>query len=98
MFEGYGAEQSRVIVEVYTDNVNRTAPEIRVLFRKASLVPQAATNFSSITLVSWRLYHPMRILIAKLPPSKRARMISNRSRISKTTTYRQKRQARVSHL
>ena len=37
-----------VIVEVHTDNKNRTAPEIRVLFKKAaSSARRAATSFSS---------------------------------------------------
>src|SRR5579862_4250119 len=36
-FEGYAPHKVPVIVEVYTDNVNRTAPEIRHLFRKGQL-------------------------------------------------------------
>ena len=34
VFEGYAPHKVPLIVEVYTDNVNRTAPEIRVLFKK----------------------------------------------------------------
>jgi len=34
-----------VIVEVYTDNVNRTAPEIRVLFKKGQLATTGANKF-----------------------------------------------------
>src|SRR5881397_415781 len=34
VFEGRAPHNVPVIVEVYTDNVNRTAPEIRVLFKK----------------------------------------------------------------
>jgi YebC/PmpR family DNA-binding regulatory protein len=37
LFEGYAPNKVPVIVEVYTDNVNRTAPEIRHLFRKGQL-------------------------------------------------------------
>src|SRR5207249_8638486 len=37
VFEGYAPHKVPVIVEVYTDNVNRTAPEIRSLFRKGQL-------------------------------------------------------------
>ena len=36
-FEGYAPHKVPVIVEVYTDNVNRTAPEIRGIFRKGHL-------------------------------------------------------------
>jgi transcriptional/translational regulatory protein YebC/TACO1 len=32
VFEGYAPHKVPVLVEVYTDNVNRTAPEVRVLF------------------------------------------------------------------
>src|SRR5262249_15888792 len=37
VFEGYAPLKVAVIVEVYTDNVNRTAPEIRHLFRRGQL-------------------------------------------------------------
>jgi YebC/PmpR family DNA-binding regulatory protein len=37
IFEGYAPHKVPVIVEVYTDNVNRTAPEIRMLFKKGQL-------------------------------------------------------------
>ena len=37
VFEGKAPHNVPVIVEVYTDNVNRTAPEMRVLFRKGQL-------------------------------------------------------------
>ena len=37
LFEGYAPHKVPVIVEVYTDNVNRTAPEIRVMFRDGQL-------------------------------------------------------------
>src|ERR1700761_3757501 len=36
-FEGYAPHKVPVIVEVLTDNQNRTAPEIRVLFKKGQL-------------------------------------------------------------
>jgi YebC/PmpR family DNA-binding regulatory protein len=36
-FEGYAPHKVPVIVEVYTDNVQRTTPEIRVLFKKGVL-------------------------------------------------------------
>src|SRR5450830_755150 len=37
MYEGYGPQRVPVMVECLTDNVNRTAPEMRVLFRKGQL-------------------------------------------------------------
>jgi YebC/PmpR family DNA-binding regulatory protein len=37
MYEGYGPHRVPVMVECLTDNVNRTAPEMRVLFRKGQL-------------------------------------------------------------
>jgi transcriptional/translational regulatory protein YebC/TACO1 len=41
MYEGFGPQRVPVMVECLTDNVNRTAPEMRVLFRKASWAPRA---------------------------------------------------------
>src|SRR6185295_12927963 len=43
VFEGYAPHKVPLIVEVMTDNVNRTAPEIRVLFKKGQL-GQAGSN------------------------------------------------------
>ena len=37
MYEGFAPHQVPVMVECLTDNVNRTAPEMRVLFRKGHL-------------------------------------------------------------
>src|SRR5512147_306683 len=37
VFEGYAPHKVPVIVEVYTDNVNRTASEIRMLFKQGQL-------------------------------------------------------------
>jgi YebC/PmpR family DNA-binding regulatory protein len=44
-FEGYTPNKVPVIVEVYTDNVNRTAPEIRALFRKGQLGTSGSNKF-----------------------------------------------------
>ncbi|HZF00265.1 MAG TPA: YebC/PmpR family DNA-binding transcriptional regulator [Methylomirabilota bacterium] len=44
-FEGYAPHKVPVIVEVYTDNVNRTAPEIRVLFKKGQLGTTGSNKF-----------------------------------------------------
>jgi YebC/PmpR family DNA-binding regulatory protein len=45
VFEGYAPHKVPVIVEVYTDNVNRTAPEIRQLFRKGQLGTTGSNKF-----------------------------------------------------
>ncbi len=44
-FEGYTPHKVPVIVEVYTDNVNRTAPEIRQIFRKGQLGTAGSNKF-----------------------------------------------------
>jgi len=49
MYEGFAPHQVAVMVECLTDNVNRTAPEMRVLFRKG----QMGTSGS----VSWDFDH-----------------------------------------
>jgi YebC/PmpR family DNA-binding regulatory protein len=45
LFEGYAPHKVPLIVEVYTDNVNRTAPEIRNLFRKGQLGNAGSNKF-----------------------------------------------------
>ena len=45
VFEGYAPHKVPLIVEVYTDNVNRTAPEIRVLFKKGQLGVAGSNKF-----------------------------------------------------
>ncbi len=45
LYEGRAPHNVPVIVEVYTDNVNRTAPEIRVLFKKGQLATTGANKF-----------------------------------------------------
>ncbi|MBX9743301.1 MAG: YebC/PmpR family DNA-binding transcriptional regulator [Chthoniobacterales bacterium] len=45
LFEGYAPHKVPVIVEVFTDNNNRTAPEIRVLFRDAQLGNPGSNKF-----------------------------------------------------
>ena len=58
VFEGYAPHKVPVIVEVYTDNHQRTAPEIRVLFKKGVL-GQAHSNkflFDHVGLVE--AHHP----------------------------------------
>lgn len=45
VFEGYAPHKVPVIVETLTDNVNRTAPEIRVLFKKGQLGTSGSNKF-----------------------------------------------------
>jgi YebC/PmpR family DNA-binding regulatory protein len=58
MYEGRAPHNVPVMVEVYTDNVQRTAPEIRVLFRKGRLDSSGSNKFvfESVGLVE--AYHP----------------------------------------
>lgn len=44
-YEGRAPRNVPVIVEVYTDNPQRTAPEVRVLFRKGQLATAGANKF-----------------------------------------------------
>ena len=45
VYEGRAPHNVPVIVEVYTDNLNRTAPEMRVLFRKGQLATSGSNKF-----------------------------------------------------
>src|SRR5215470_609793 len=45
VFEGYAPHKVPVIVEVFTDNQNRTAPEIRVLFKGGQLGTPGSNKF-----------------------------------------------------
>lgn len=45
VYEGYAPHKVPVIVEVYTDNQQRTAPEIRVLFRAGTLGAAGSNKF-----------------------------------------------------
>jgi len=58
VFEGYAPHKVPVIVEVYTDNNQRTTPELRVLFKRGTL-GQAGSNkflFDHVGLVE--AHHP----------------------------------------
>jgi len=58
-FEGKAPHNVPVIVEVYTDNVNRTAPEVRVLFKDKGQLGTAGSNkflFDHVGLVE--AHHP----------------------------------------
>jgi YebC/PmpR family DNA-binding regulatory protein len=58
VFEGYAPHKVPVIVEVYTDNVNRTAPEIRTLFKKGQLGPAGGNKFLFDHLGLVEAHHP----------------------------------------
>ncbi len=45
VFEGYAPNKIPVIVEILTDNKNRTAPEIRVLFKRGQLGNPGSNKF-----------------------------------------------------
>ncbi len=45
VFEGYAPHKVPVVVEALTDNNNRTAPEIRVLFKKGQLGSPGSNKF-----------------------------------------------------
>src|SRR3954463_9425316 len=59
VFEGYAPHKVPLIVEVLTDNNNRTAPEIRVLFKKGGQLGAPGSNkflFDHVSLVD--AHHP----------------------------------------
>ncbi|MSR66434.1 MAG: YebC/PmpR family DNA-binding transcriptional regulator [Pedosphaera sp.] len=45
VFEGYAPHKVPVIIEALTENVNRTAPEIRVLFKRGQLGTAGSNKF-----------------------------------------------------
>ena len=45
IYEGRAPHNVPLIIEVYTDNVNRTAPEIRVLFKKGQMATAGSNKF-----------------------------------------------------
>lgn len=58
IFEGYAPHKVPVIVEVLTDNPNRTAPEIRVLFRKGQLGGSGSNRFLFDQVGIVEAHHP----------------------------------------
>ena len=76
-YEGRAPHNVPVIVEVYTDNVNRTAPEIRVLFKKGQLGVGGSNKFlfDHVGLVEahhpdffWYGIHPVEALFTVMGP------------------------------
>src|SRR6267154_4851324 len=58
VFEGYAPNKVPVIVEVLTDNNNRTAPELRVLFKKGQLGAPGSNKFLFDHVGLVEAYHP----------------------------------------
>lgn len=58
VYEGRAPHNVPVIVEVYTDNVQRTAPEIRVLFRKGQLATSGSNKFVFDNVGLVEAHHP----------------------------------------
>jgi YebC/PmpR family DNA-binding regulatory protein len=58
VYEGRAPHNVPVIVEVYTDNVNRTAPEIRVLFKKGQLATTGSNKFLFDHVGLVEAFHP----------------------------------------
>jgi YebC/PmpR family DNA-binding regulatory protein len=57
-FEGYAPHKVPVIIEVLTDNHNRTAPEIRVLFKKGQLGTAGSNKFLFDQVGLVEAHHP----------------------------------------
>ena len=58
VYEGRAPHNVPIIVEVYTDNVQRTAPEIRVMFRKGQLASSGANKFVFDQVGLVEAHHP----------------------------------------
>jgi transcriptional/translational regulatory protein YebC/TACO1 len=58
VFEGYAPHKVPLIVEAYTDNHNRTAPEIRVLFKAGSLGSSGSNRFLFDQVGIVEAHHP----------------------------------------
>jgi|SRR5689334_11026903 len=58
VYEGYAPHKVPVIVEVMTDNVNRTAPEIRLIFRRGQLGMGGSNKFLFDPVGLVEAHHP----------------------------------------
>ena len=79
VYEGFAPHQVPVMVECLTDNVNRTAPEMRVLFRKGQLGTSGSVSWDFDHVGMIEAEPQQRAPTPKWPPSKRARRISSRA-------------------
>jgi YebC/PmpR family DNA-binding regulatory protein len=58
VYEGYAPHKVPVIVEIYTDNLNRTASEVRVLFKQGQLGTTGSNKFLFEQAGLVEAYHP----------------------------------------
>jgi transcriptional/translational regulatory protein YebC/TACO1 len=58
VFEGYAPHKVPVIVEIMTDNVNRTAPEVRLIFRRGLLGNTGSNKFLFDPVGLVEAHHP----------------------------------------
>lgn len=58
VFEGYAPHKVPVIVEVFSDNANRTAPEMRQLFKKGQLGTAGSNKFLFDNVGIVEAHHP----------------------------------------
>jgi YebC/PmpR family DNA-binding regulatory protein len=58
VYEGYTPHKVAVIVEVFTDNVNRTAPELRTIFRQGQLGMTGSNKFLFDQVGLVEAHHP----------------------------------------
>ena len=58
VFEGYAPHKVPVVIEIYTDNVNRTAPEVRNLFKKGQLGNAGSNKFLFDQVGLVEAHHP----------------------------------------
>ena len=79
LYEGFAPNKVPVIVECLTDNRNRTAPEIRHLFKDGQLGQPGSMSFFFDRLGSSRPLIPMPSAIPNPMPSKPVPRIWNRS-------------------
>ena len=78
IYEGFAPHRVPVMVECLTDNVNRTAPEMRVLFRKGQLGASGsvAWDFDHLGMIEAEPQQPAPT--PNWPPSRPARRTSSR--------------------
>ena len=58
VFEGYAPHKVPVVIEIYTDNVNRTAPEVRNIFKKGQLGNAGSNRFLFDQVGLVEAHHP----------------------------------------
>jgi transcriptional/translational regulatory protein YebC/TACO1 len=73
VYEGYAPHQVPVIVECLTDNKNRTAPNMRVLFRKGQLGSSGSVSWDFDRRGAVEASPPRPVKTPKRPPSRPAR-------------------------